>query len=402
MSSIQNPLTTVQYQVAMLQALANTGITQFAAGGKARAFADIVADQLGQMETREFLNLGQTVLPFATGQNLDLIGEIFGVQRLSAQPATVQSADSNFTWYVNRGTFGDINNGQDIAVPAGVRITNASGSQLFVGESATLPANAGAQSFAATGATPGSNGDAQAGTLSVHNFSGYALASFGGLLVRNNYGVVGGTDDETDDNFRARINLKLQSPSGANDAALRFAILRIPGVQDVVFETRSGLVYVYVYSIVPQPAASLLSNVQQVIDATVAWPGIGVAVAPDLVGISLSTTLTLQKNVSTADQNNILTAATTAARNYIDNLTIGEPLIVNEIGVQIFQSDARILDVGQPNNEIPELLIWRSRNDGTRYSRYLLGNYTPASGERLVVETNIQVPTPINLTVVSS
>jgi uncharacterized phage protein gp47/JayE len=246
---------------------------------------------------------------------------------------------------------------------------------MFVADPITLPAGSSVQSFAASSITPGSSGDAQAGTLTLHNFASYALSSFGGLLVRNNYGVIGGTDDETDENFRARINLKLQSPSGANDAALRFAILQIPGVQDVVFETRSGLVYAYVYSVVPQPAASLLSNVQQVINSTIAYPGIGLAVAPDLVGVSLSTTLTLQKNVSLAEQSNILIAATSAAQNYIDNLAIGEPLIVNEIGVQIFQSDARILDVGQPNNEIPELLVWRSRSDGTRYSRYLLGNY---------------------------
>jgi uncharacterized phage protein gp47/JayE len=400
MSSIQNPLTTAQYQVNILQALANTGITQFAAGGKARAFGDIVASELGKMETREFLNLGQTVLPFATGQNLDLIGDIFGVNRLSAQPAMVQSSDSNFTWYVNRGTFGDLNSGQDILVPAGVQISSVSGTPMFLADAVTLPAGASSQSFSASSITPGSGGDAQSNTLTSHNFSGYSLSSFAGLLVTNNYGVVGGTDDETDENFRARINLKLQSPSGANDAALRFNILRVPGVQDVVFETRSGLVYVYVYSVVPQPAASLLSNVQQIVDNTIAYPGIGTAVAPDLVGISLSTTLTLQKNLSQGDRINVIEAASAAVQKYINNLGIGKPIVVNEIGVQIFQSDSRILDVGQPNNEIPELLIWRSRSDGTRYSRYLLGNYQPQAGERLVVETNTQVTTPINLTVV--
>ena len=34
------------------------------------------------MELREFLNLSETLLPFATGANLDLIGEIFGVTRI--------------------------------------------------------------------------------------------------------------------------------------------------------------------------------------------------------------------------------------------------------------------------------------------------------------------------------
>jgi hypothetical protein len=41
-------------QLDILGALTQTGITQTAAGGKARAFCDIVGDQLGTMETNEF------------------------------------------------------------------------------------------------------------------------------------------------------------------------------------------------------------------------------------------------------------------------------------------------------------------------------------------------------------
>jgi len=38
------------YQLDILAALTQTGIQQTAAGGKARAFCDIVGDQLGTME----------------------------------------------------------------------------------------------------------------------------------------------------------------------------------------------------------------------------------------------------------------------------------------------------------------------------------------------------------------
>lgn len=43
--------------------------------------------------------------------------------------------------------------------------------------------------------------------------------------------------------------------------------------------------------------------------------------------------------------------------------------MINAIADRIFSSDARIVDVGQPNKQIPEIFIWRSRDDGTRYSR---------------------------------
>ena len=90
---------------------------------------DIVAHKLGEMELREFLNLSETVLPFSTGGNLDLIGEIFGVTRLGATSSSVSATDQNFRFHVRTGTFGDINNGQDIVIPDGVSIftSNPSG-----------------------------------------------------------------------------------------------------------------------------------------------------------------------------------------------------------------------------------------------------------------------------------
>lgn len=398
--AIQNPLSVTDYQVAQLQALAASGIRQFSAGGKARGFSDAVADQIAQMEMREFLNLSATLLPFARQQDLDFLGEMFGVYRRSATVASSPSADQNFQFYVLSGTFGSINNGQDILVPANVQISTADGTgPVFLSDPVTLPASASSAYFSATALTLGTAGNGSQGIFTQHNFTGYAQAAFGSLLVTNNYGVVGGADAEEDDNFRYRINLELQSQSGVNDAAIRGKILELPGIQDVVFDRYAGLFYTYVYSIVPQPAASLLSNVQNVLNQTVAWPGIGVAVAPDLVGISLTTALTLASNVSATDQADILGSAVNAVQNYINNLGINNPLVINEISTQIFQADARIVDVGKPNQPLSQILIWRSRADGTRFSRYLLGDYQPAVGERILVETNPQLVSPIALSI---
>ena len=55
------------------------------------------------------------------------------------------------------------------------------------------------------------------------------------------------------------------------------------------------------------------------------------------------------------------------------------------IGQAAAAAQAKILDVGAPNRQIDEIYIWRSRADGSRYSRYLVANYTPALGERVGV-----------------
>src|ERR1039458_8415302 len=95
---------------------------------------------------------------------------------------------------------------------------------------------------------------------------------------------------ETDEDYHYRINLKLQSQSGVNEAALRFALLQVPGIQDVVFDRHAGTFHVYVYSMAPQVAASLLDMVQQAINDNVAYPLTGLSVAPALVAISRTTT----------------------------------------------------------------------------------------------------------------
>jgi hypothetical protein len=59
-------------------------------------------------------------------------------------------------------------------------------------------------SFGATALYSGSAGNAAAGVFSLSNFTNYTESTYGSLLVTNNYGIVGGSDAETDDNYRYR------------------------------------------------------------------------------------------------------------------------------------------------------------------------------------------------------
>lgn len=394
---IQQPVSSNQYQNQILSALATSGITQLSPGGKARAFADIVGDVLGTVETDVFNMVSQSLLPFATGSSLDLIGDIFGVTRLGQQNSVITPDDNNFEFYVRTGTFGQINNGVDIVVPAGVLISSSApgGPSFVLTQAVTLVAAASSAFFSATSTVPGSAGNVAADVIDQTNFTNYSQSTFGTLLVTNNFGVVGGQDAESDGDYAFRINLKITSRAGANQAALQFAILQIPGVQNVVFAPQAGTFTCYVYGISPQVPPSLLQLVQVAIANTAAFPLTGIAVAPNLVGFSLETSITFVAGTSTSNQQVIIQNAIAAAQNYINNLAIGAPLIINELAAQIINADKSILDIGTPNNPIESIFIWRSRADGTRYSRFLVQDYVPALGERIITETSIN--NPINL-----
>jgi uncharacterized phage protein gp47/JayE len=386
--AIYSPKASSSYQSDILDALKQTGIKQTASGGKARAFCDVVGDQMGILDSGNYQNLAQTMLPYANEEALDNLGEFFGIPRMGQQDVSVPAGDNNFVFYVRVGTFGSINGGAPITIPAGTRIYPAGAFTPYftVDYDTVLPADSSSQAFSATCEQGGSQGNVAAGTLTQHNFSSYTDARYGSLLVTNTYGTIGGRESEDDDSYRYRIKLELQSVTGCGEDDLRAAILQIPGIQDVTFERLAGTFQVYVYAISPDIPASLLQLVQMQLDRSTAYPLTGTALAPDLIGISLHTTLHLASGILPADQTLILTAAQQAAADYINNLGIGAELVINEISDRILNSDTRIVDLGQPNQPLEEIFIWRSRVDGSRYSRFLINNYTPVLGERLVVE----------------
>jgi hypothetical protein len=392
---IQKPTTAEQYRIEILQSLATTGVKQLSPGGKARAFFDIVADMIGRSEQAQFYNISQTLLPYATGDSLDAIGQIYGVTRIPRQDGQVMAQDQNFKFYVRSGSFGDINSGNDIYIPAGVRIaTLDDDGPVYVTSPFLLLASDAMAYFTAKAVSPGSKGAAPSQVFIRHNFTNYSSFQYGSLLVTNDYGVIGGRDQEEDESYRYRIYLKIRAQSSVNESALRFELLQLPGIQDVVFEPYSGGFTCYVFGISPIVPPSLIALVQSTLNEKVAFPLTAVAVNPDLVGITLSTSIQYTSNVLQSERETVKFTAIRAAEEYINNLGLGQPLIINEIADRLRNADTRILDIGQPNKQIQEIYIWRARPDGSRYSRYLLGNYTPSTGERIVVEP---LATPISL-----
>jgi uncharacterized phage protein gp47/JayE len=328
------------------------------------------------------------MLPYALGLNLDFIGELFGVRRIQRQDVTATQASNTFQFYVRRGTFGAINGGNAITIPAGTRIfTDSDGGPIYVTSDVVVLGAADSQGFAgARSADGGTTGNAPVGVYTRHNFLNYTDSRFGSLLVTNTVALVGGRDTEDDESYRYRINLRLQSHGGSAEDDLRLEILQVPGVQDLDFERLAGTFNVYVYGISPTTPASLLQLVQNSIDNRTAYPLVGLAVAPDLIGISLTTKVKLSATTSAADRAGVLATAARAAEDYINNLRVGQELVINEIADRIMSADSRIVDIGEPNRPLQEIFIWRSRLDSSRYSRFLIGNYTPATGERIVVE----------------
>jgi len=93
------------------------------------------------------------------------------VPRLGQSSVQSDLADRNFQFYVRRGTFGDINRGNDIEIPSDVRIsTGDPNGAIYLTDPVTLAAGDSQAFFSARSLAPGSVSNAPAGVFTRHNF----------------------------------------------------------------------------------------------------------------------------------------------------------------------------------------------------------------------------------------
>jgi hypothetical protein len=120
---------------------------------------------------------------------------------------------------------------------------------VYIAEAVTLPAAASSMPFSATALYSGAAGNAAAGIFSLSNFTSYTESRYGSLLVTNNYGIVGGRDAESDDDYRYRIRLKLQRRTAPMRRRCAFRSCRFLVSKTWCLRRPTGTFTCYVYSI---------------------------------------------------------------------------------------------------------------------------------------------------------
>lgn len=286
----------------------------------------------------------------ATGQALDYLAVIAGLTRYPASAA------------VRLGIF-------DMAVPIGSRYSTINGADSinFQATAATNGETEGDYYFQLTAETPGSIGNEYTGPiLPITAIPGLNSAQITDILVP-------GDDEESDEDFRARIIEALNDrPFGGNIASYRTYIMAIDGVGAVqVYPTWNGggTVKCSVLGADFLPASpTLVENVQNAVDPPPNQGlGLGTApigaqvtiVAPDTLTVNVSATLQLasgyaigqvQTPIQQAIENYMLsvrqewatpvntTSVEYQANVYVARITaaiVGVPGVVNATNVQL-------------------------------------------------------------------
>lgn len=203
------------------------------------AFSESIGDELTLIRRENEARFDSLQISNASGENLDSAAmSMYGLQRRPASRAATNAAEANVYFYVEDGTFGDINNGNDIVLPEGVKLfvkTNAQGDNIFyeLTASYTLAADQNVAYCAAQSADTGFAQNVDKQSLNFHDFTDYTKVTSDLLKVSNRFAILNGTSKESDRIFRSRLNNYLAARMNLNEDWVVLKAIMVPGVVDI-------------------------------------------------------------------------------------------------------------------------------------------------------------------------
>ena len=206
-----------------------------------RILANLVSSELFLLnnETRNFIE--KLSYQNATGEDLNSLGfEYYGIQRVPGNRANTRVGERNFFFHTLNGeTFGSINNGNNIFLPKGTKVSNfpniSTGNEIVyvTKEDYTLARNSYFQYCEIEAEEVGEAYNVGREILINHDFRNYADSASGTLGCKNLYPVINGTSTESDDSLRYRIANYISSQRNLNQESVNLASLEVPGVIQV-------------------------------------------------------------------------------------------------------------------------------------------------------------------------
>jgi uncharacterized phage protein gp47/JayE len=313
------------------------GITNFSESSVIGTLVNVMAAYTLDMYSVVKLLETQSSLSTATGANLDKIGELFGVTRLSSKEATTIGGGTS-VMFTNSSAV------QDITVPERTRIWSPRDYNVAFYTTSTIVVPHGSRAYTdVVAAGVGESFNVGPETLTQHNLS------YSELAVTNILPIANGISTETDENYRYRISQALLAKGGSNEAAIRMRLLEVPGVKDAVVQSLvrgTGTVDIVIIPVARRVSQELLDLCQSAVGEVVAFGISAVVKAP----AERSVDLTISVRVSaTGDASLVRSMVSAAARGYIDNLPIGDSagggdLIYNELTSRVMGASVDVVD----------------------------------------------------------
>lgn len=338
----------------------NAGISANHPGSIARALAEALAIEIGDLYEALKFSIDQTSLSTASGRSLDLIGELYGTFRRNVSEDIQQErASFNIEFSIGAPHSAAIN------IPSGTivynDVTDFSMTQyqyklvgnVIIPAGTTRAYGRVIPNFSSADFTAAKN------TLTKHNY-----LSPDGIIVycSNSKEVYSMINMESDEMYRKRIVKAVKSNSFGTAESLRLRALGVSGVRDVrVRESSYGLGSCDII-VVPdsQRITSALATELYAALSEVKPVGIKMNVRiAERVPVNVATNIVLPAGLSDTMVTGIENQASLFLKRYLNSKTIGDSISFGDMESQIklasdFIKSVNILSVSTNGQEIPK------------------------------------------------
>tara|TARA_Y100000310_G_scaffold319271_1_gene374364 strand:+ start:5726 stop:6964 length:1239 start_codon:yes stop_codon:yes gene_type:complete len=351
--------------------LRKSGLTYFSENSKGRALAKILSREIVNAGEFHAQTTNKAFAKYAEGDLLEAICWLFGLSRELATKAVSYSWELNQRFYVSSGTFGDINAGADITIPAGTTIFSSSRATLdedinYTTTSEVILDKDDSEGFVSLEAIKeGSRSNIGAHVLREHDFASYTDFANETLLTRNAYAIVNGQDREGDGELRFRLSIAATAMEAANSSALQYQLLQVAGVRDlkiIPYYDGIGTTAAFLVGQGNEAPPSMVIEAQEVLSRTASNAVLATAYAPPQVGVAFTTQINMTRPVTVNEQNEIATNLASIISSLFNDLRIGASLNLSLMRNLLVRVDSRIASFGQDPNTSPfdSLYIYRT------------------------------------------
>lgn len=383
----------------------NSNITQLAPGGKTRFLVETVATEQADQNDLFDSNLLQVFIKYADDKFLDYFGDMLDLARYNATHAS--ASGENFYFYVDSGSFGDLNSGGSIVIPSGaiIKTPNLIESAITPGieeqpivyfqTTANIVCNSGdAIAYGPiTAQSEGRESSLPRNVLTDHDFKGYTQSNKKGLKCSNRYSIDNGSSRESDISYRYRLQNAFKSKAFATYASIRLAALSVPGVADVAIincEQGPGSFALYIDSIAPTVSPELAQRVSEAVQAVTAEGIRSFVSGSRTLGLELVVAINWSSSISESDKALAYKDIRTYIESRLNIIRMGEEVEFVDLIDGIRSVTPYIATIGRRKpNEFEQVYLYKTGADGTGSVRNLhIGDrIVPLYNEKVILET---------------
>lgn len=297
----------------------------------------------------------------ATGEDLTRIAyETYRLNRKPPSFARCSFRETNLHFYVDSGTFGEINGGVSITLPEGtlVSVTDSFLDDVVVYKIISTYELNSEENYAycsAVALNPGRYANVTSNSLNFHSFTNYEDVLNGSLKVTNKLPIINGSDEESDNSLRYRASNYLQSVANKNSDAVLLKTLEVPGINEVRILTSYfgiGTTAIVAFG----QGRELTKNVANLIESKVLeleMPGQNITVINGItVFIDFKIRLYIKAGLSRLEKENIRASIRRDVANLIKEKEFNNFVDLNEVSRIILNNftDDKVIGFGNSTN----------------------------------------------------